>query len=42
MHDWHVAAAGNNAGYESGDALTDALAHGCEDAGPLRIWVKDD
>jgi hypothetical protein len=29
-------------GYESGDALTAALASGFEAIGPLRVWVVDD
>ena len=28
-------------GYESGDDLEVALAHGFEPAGPLRIWLHD-
>jgi hypothetical protein len=28
-------------GYESGAALDAALAHGFEDAGPLRIWINE-
>ena len=28
-------------GYESGDALTLAVAHGFDTAGPLRVWVRE-
>ena len=27
-------------GYEHGDALDNALAHGAEPLGPLRVWVR--
>jgi hypothetical protein len=29
-------------GYEHGEDLTQALRHGFEPAGPLRVWVLDD
>ena len=28
-------------GYEQGDDLAQALHHGFEPAGPLRVWVRD-